>query len=272
MLAKLAPELGIAHVLSRRPGEISGGERQRAAILKVLASGAPIWLLDEPLSNLDVWNKYHLRSIIGEVQKKEEATVLWVTHDSSDALMVANDSLVLYNGSLAQSGPPHKIAETPKSIDVARALRNPPSNEIPGVLLLDPSGTAQIRLGESPETIASITACITQIPQSSLETKVIALIDPKCVKISPVNAQLPLHISVKGQLCLTAHFREAPIFEFTTSLGRLRAYSDPDVADKISSQGFAFLSLPFSSLEVFEAETGKILNTVANLCSGPTQS
>ena len=100
----LAPILGIDHLADRKATELSGGERQRVAILKVLISGAPIWLIDEPLSNLDERNRLDIRRAIFECQHESGSTLIYVTHDLADALAIADELVLLRRGETLQSG------------------------------------------------------------------------------------------------------------------------------------------------------------------------
>jgi len=110
---------GIEHLLKRMPGTLSGGEAQRVALARTLASGAKALLLDEPLSNLDVKLKSELKSLLREINRRG-ITVIHVTHDFMEAATLANKVAVIESGRLVQFGTPEEVFRHPKTEFVAR--------------------------------------------------------------------------------------------------------------------------------------------------------
>jgi len=111
--------VGVSHLLGRMPGTLSGGEAQRVALARTLASGARVLLLDEPLSNLDVKLKSELRSLLREINRSG-ITIVHVTHDFMEAATLANKVAVIENGKLIQFGSPEEVFRHPKTEFVAR--------------------------------------------------------------------------------------------------------------------------------------------------------
>lgn len=111
--------LGVKGLRERHPGNLSGGERQRVALARALVIDPDIMLLDEPLSALDPRTKESLRGKIKHIHRVRGATTIHVTHDQTEALMLADKIAVIIDGEIAQLGSPMKVFNEPSSIDVA---------------------------------------------------------------------------------------------------------------------------------------------------------
>lgn len=120
---------GMAELSQRYPHELSGGQRQRVALARALASHAETILMDEPFSNLDPELKWNLMAEMRDLLKREEKTVVFVTHDREEALTLADDIALIRDGKLLQSGPAAEVYRSPASHAVARFFG--PVNSIP---------------------------------------------------------------------------------------------------------------------------------------------
>lgn len=120
--------LGLSDLLDRFPAELSGGERQRVAIGRLLVEQPAIALLDEPLSSLDPHRRDDLRRAIRQVQQQAGLTMVYVTHDQSEALALGDRVAVMRDGRVAQVGTPHEIYGRPSTRFVAGFLGSPPMN------------------------------------------------------------------------------------------------------------------------------------------------
>lgn len=116
---ELLTQTGINHLKYRFPETLSGGEAQRVALARTLASNPQILLLDEPLANLDVKLKSELRSLLRKINQKGK-TIVHVTHDYTEAVTLSSHIAVIENGNLVQTGPPENIFRNPQSEFVAR--------------------------------------------------------------------------------------------------------------------------------------------------------
>jgi ABC-type sugar transport system ATPase subunit len=116
---ELAQQTGVSHLLDRYPGTLSGGEAQRVALARTLASDPDILLLDEPLSNLDVKLKSELRKLLRSIHASGK-TVIHVTHDFMEAATLANKVAVIQDGKLVQHGTPEEVFRHPRTEFVAR--------------------------------------------------------------------------------------------------------------------------------------------------------
>jgi len=146
--------------LDRLPKELSGGQRQRAAMGRALVRNPTVFLLDEPLSNLDAKLRTQVRSEIAELQRRMGTTMIYVTHDQVEAMTLGDRVAVIHQGFLQQVGPPRDLYERPSNVFVASFIGNPPMNLLSTRLSLDGSGQTVMLLGDqslpvSPRRLAA---------------------------------------------------------------------------------------------------------------------
>lgn len=121
--------VGIGHLANRYPSQMSGGQQQRLALARALVVGERIVLFDEPLSNVDAQVREKLRLELIRMQRSLRFTAIYVTHDQSEAMELADRIAVMSHGRIAQLDQPRELYKSPSDIDVARFLGQ--SNEIP---------------------------------------------------------------------------------------------------------------------------------------------
>jgi multiple sugar transport system ATP-binding protein len=127
--ARWAAELlGIDHLLDRKPRHLSGGERQRVALARALVREPSVFLLDEPLSNLDAKLRTSARDELKRFQRRIGTTTIYVTHDQVEAMGLGDRIAVMYAGRLRQVGRPREVYEEPADTFVATFLGSPPMN------------------------------------------------------------------------------------------------------------------------------------------------
>jgi sn-glycerol 3-phosphate transport system ATP-binding protein len=127
-LARVAPLLGLEKLLDRRPSQLSGGQQQRVALGRALIAEAQVCLLDEPLSNLDAALRAEMRSEIRSLQRRLGITMIFVTHDQTEAMSMADRVALLNGGRLEQFDTPEVLYSRPASTFVARFIGSPPMN------------------------------------------------------------------------------------------------------------------------------------------------
>lgn len=120
--------LGIDHLLDRKPRQLSGGERQRVALARALIREPYVFLLDEPLSNLDAKIRATAREELRQVQKRVGVSTIYVTHDQVEALALGDRIAVLNKGKVQQFGTPAEIYNQPTNVFVATFVGSPPMN------------------------------------------------------------------------------------------------------------------------------------------------
>jgi sn-glycerol 3-phosphate transport system ATP-binding protein/multiple sugar transport system ATP-binding protein len=129
-LEKVAYMLGLEHLLERLPRELSGGQQQRVAVARAVVKEAPLFLLDEPLSNIDAQQRTRARVELVNIHKKVGSTMIYVTHDQTEAMAIGQKIAVFSDGKLHQIGSPWEIYHRPANLFVAKFIGNPPMNLI----------------------------------------------------------------------------------------------------------------------------------------------
>src|SRR3984957_6288070 len=130
-LARAVEILGIAHLLDRKPGQLSGGQQQRVALGRAIVAEAPVCLMDEPLSNLDAQLRADMRREILALQRRLGITMLYVTHDQTEAMGMADQIVLLRDGHIEQDAPPAEIYARPATSFCASFIGTPPMNLFP---------------------------------------------------------------------------------------------------------------------------------------------
>ena len=247
-IAAVARSLQIDHLLDRKPRQLSGGQQQRVALGRAIVRQPQVFLLDEPLSNLDAQLRDETRAELKQLHQQFGITTVYVTHDQVEAMTLADQIVVLKQGKIQQIGTPQAIYAEPANQMVATFLGNPPMNLLPAtysegclqiqnqVLLCPPlwqqqyeltSGQA-VTLGIRPEHL-----CLTTAESQNLTVEV-QLIEP-----------LGREILVRSTLAGTTD----PIINFQVS---------PDVP--VRSGDRLSLTFDFTHLLVFNPQTGDRLN------------
>ena len=126
--------LGLEEYLGRKPGELSGGQRQRVALARSIVRRPRVFLMDEPLSNLDAKLRTQTRLELVELWRRLETTFVYVTHDQVEAMTMATRIAVVANGRLHQVGRPQDVYRWPANLFVARFIGSPPMNTLEAVV------------------------------------------------------------------------------------------------------------------------------------------
>ncbi len=153
----LAKLVRVDDQLNKKPGALSGGQQQRVAIARALAKNPSVLLLDEPLSNLDARLRVEMREEIRRIQQATGVTTIFVTHDQSEAMHVADKIMVLNDGVIQQFDSPQSLYQNPQNQFVARFIGEPVINEVPATALREHlvlPATA-VTVGIRPEAIKS---------------------------------------------------------------------------------------------------------------------
>ncbi len=129
-----ARKLGLEDYLSRKPKALSGGQRQRVALGRAIVRDASVFLMDEPLSNLDAKLRVQTRSEIIKLHNDIETTTIYVTHDQIEAMTMATRIVVMKDGKIQQIGTPKEVYDTPANVFVGGFIGTPPMNFIKGKL------------------------------------------------------------------------------------------------------------------------------------------
>lgn len=132
--------LKIEHLLHKKPYELSGGEKQRVALARAIIRQPKVFLLDEPLSNIDAKLRVYMRAELIRLQKDFRTTTIYVTHDQVEAMTMGDRVAVMNNGKIMQVGPPLDVFRKPSNIFVAGFIGTPPMNFFECTLSRDSDG------------------------------------------------------------------------------------------------------------------------------------
>ncbi|KAA2280354.1 ABC transporter ATP-binding protein [Candidatus Nitrosocosmicus agrestis] len=165
-VTKMAQVLGITDLLDRKPKELSGGQMQRVALGRALVREPKLFLMDEPLSNLDAKLRTHMRTEIKKLQKSIRITTLYITHDQVEAMSMADRIVIMKSGHIQQIGTPLEVYHKPRNTFVAQFIGNPQMNLMPCTFVTN----------DNQSTIISLHSSNIQIPisKSDISTKVLS--------------------------------------------------------------------------------------------------
>jgi len=149
-----ARTLGLEPLLGRKPGALSGGQRQRVALARAIVRRPEVFLMDEPLSNLDAKLRAQTRVELVELHRQLRTTIVYVTHDQVEAMTMADRIAVLDAGRLQQVGEPQAVYERPANLFVARFIGSPPMNTVPGTVRID-GGAVSVEIGGGRLSVAA---------------------------------------------------------------------------------------------------------------------
>ena len=144
---RAAEALGLGDHMRRKPGQLSGGQRQRVALARAIVRKPAVFLMDEPLSNLDAKLRGDTRTELVDLHRRLDSTFVYVTHDQVEAMTMASRVAILNAGRLEQVGTPQEVYDRPATAFVAQFIGTPPMNLLPVGML----GGANERIGVRPE-------------------------------------------------------------------------------------------------------------------------
>ena len=181
-VANASRMLNLEDYLDRYPSELSGGQRQRVAIGRAIVREPKLFLFDEPLSNLDAALRMNTRIEIANLHRALDASMIYVTHDQTEAMTLADKIVVLRDGRVEQIGSPMELYNNPANQFVAGFLGSPSMNFLPEALL----GEGQNTIGIRPEDLflsddGPLTAQVSHVEKLGGDTNVIAKVHDHAV-------------------------------------------------------------------------------------------
>ncbi|NRF61020.1 ABC transporter ATP-binding protein [Vibrio coralliilyticus] len=145
---QVAEMLELTNLLKQKPSQLSGGQRQRVAIGRAIVRNPKLFLLDEPLSNLDASLRVRMRLQLAEYHQKLKSTVIYVTHDQVEAMTLADKIVVLRAGVVEQVGSPLELYYFPQTLFVAGFIGSPKMNLLPATLVEATGDQARVEVGD----------------------------------------------------------------------------------------------------------------------------
>jgi len=231
-----AKRVGIAHLLSRRPGQLSGGQQQRVALARAIVRHPRIFLLDEPLSNLDAKLRLETRLELHQLQRELGVTTVYVTHDQEEAMTLADRIAVFMEGEIVQVGTPRDIFGEPSTMEVAGFIGTPPMNLIPA---------------QWTENTIDIQGSTHQAPMFSSQSKDIT------VGIRPNDFRLTLH-GISARVLHIEDLGDNTIINFEANTLRLKLKMEG--LTNLREGEEVHLSFDPKSAHLFDRQNGKRLN------------
>lgn len=134
LVEEIAQVVGLEEYLARKPGTLSGGQRQRVALARAMVKQPNVFLLDEPLSNLDAKLRQQMRQELIMLHKRLGTTFVYVTHDQVEAMSMGDQIVLMNNGQIQQAADPLTIYDQPSNLFVAQFIGTPPMNVLMGIL------------------------------------------------------------------------------------------------------------------------------------------
>ncbi|PZN09374.1 MAG: glycerol-3-phosphate ABC transporter ATP-binding protein [Bacillota bacterium] len=211
-----AETLGLTHLLKRRPAQLSGGQRQRVALGRAIVRDPKVFLMDEPLSNLDAQLRVQMRTELARLHQRLGTTTIYVTHDQVEAMTLGDRIVVMRDGKLQQVATPHQLYAEPANVFVATFIGSPPMNLVRGTLrrdgediwfeaeaircpirgalaehaaaYLEGQSTRPVILGVRPEHVISDPERVADLPEGRLEATVEV--------VEPLGAETYLYVAV----------------------------------------------------------------------------
>lgn len=249
-VANVAHSLGLESLMDRKPGNLSGGQRQRVALGRALVRNPDVFLLDEPLSNLDALLREHVRAELKQLFNTQQIPVVYVTHDQTEAMTLSSRVAVLNNGYLQQLASPDQIYNHPANQFVAGFIGSPQMN----LLTLPCQGHSAV-LGDAriplPDGV--------NVPAS-----VVLGIRPEHVELVTTDlASSARTVTTQGQISLVENLGMHYLVSVQVPMPQgdtltLRALVPPE---KRWQEDQVTLSLPLQTMHWFEVSTGNALGT-----------
>jgi multiple sugar transport system ATP-binding protein len=165
-----AAKVRIDHLLDRRPGQLSGGQQQRCALARAIVRKPRLFLLDEPLSNLDAKLRLETRVELRKLQRSLGVTTVYVTHDQEEAMTIADRMAIFMEGKIAQVGTPSEVFARPATTAVAAFIGSPPMNLLPA------------HIGDGQVHVAGV---VFNAPTSAESGDIVLGVRPSALKIAP---------------------------------------------------------------------------------------
>ena len=192
--------LDLTEQVDKKPAQLSGGQRQRVAMGKAIVRTPQVFLLDEPLSNLDAKLRVQMRSEITHLQRKVGVTTFYVTHDQIEAMTMADRVAVINFGALQQVAPPQELFDHPDNVFVAAFIGSPSMNLLEGTLV-DEAGAISVRLSATVSMGASEGMFDgRQSLKGFVGKDVVVGLRPKDLKDAALTTQFPASQRFRGEI------------------------------------------------------------------------
>ena len=235
--------LGLTDYLDRLPKALSGGQRQRVAVGRAIIRKVGIFLMDEPLSNLDAKQRVTMRSEITDIHNKTGATTIYVTHDQTEAMTMADRIVVMKEGYIQQVGTPYDLYFNPVNVFVAGFIGEPPMNFVRATLK-----KGKITIGKNTLDLSEKLGD----KASKYEGKEIVFgFRPEAIVLGKAENSLSIKASVELTELLGDNTNVYVDIQGEKSILKVNPHDTPEMDNDIE------FSIPFESVYLFDGETEK---------------
>lgn len=235
--------LGLTDYLDRLPKALSGGQRQRVAVGRAIIRKVGIFLMDEPLSNLDAKQRVTMRSEITDIHNKTGATTIYVTHDQTEAMSMADRIVVMKEGYIQQVGTPYDLYFNPVNVFVAGFIGEPPMNFVRATLK-----KGKITIGKNTLDLSEKLGD----KASKYEGKEIVFgFRPEAIVLGKAENSLSIKASVELTELLGDNTNVYVDIQGEKSILKVNPHDTPEMDSDIE------FSIPFESVYLFDGETEK---------------
>lgn len=248
---KAAKILEIEELLDKKPKQMSGGQRQRVALGRAIVRQPKVFLMDEPLSNLDAKLRVQMRAEISKLHKELATTFVYVTHDQTEAMTMGTRIVIMNKGDIMQIGTPQEAYDEPANLFVAQFIGSPQMNIMKGVVE-GKDGNYTVKVGDN--SIALREEHQNKIKEMKLGGKPIYLgIRPESIKLAEVAAEG--EGSKLDEEVLVAEMMGSETFLHINSKAGNRIIARVDAHSKVKAGDKIQLVLPKEKIYLFDGET-----------------
>ncbi|MCC6194238.1 MAG: ABC transporter ATP-binding protein [Burkholderiales bacterium] len=250
---EVASQLQIEPLLARKPAQLSGGQKQRVAVGRAMVREPRVFLMDEPLSNLDAELRVHMRAEIAQLHRRIGVTFIYVTHDQAEAMTMSDRVVVMMQGRPLQFASPGEVYADPADLQIARFVGSPRINTLEarvdaaGTLAVGTLAVASVR-GVAPDTSVTLALRPSHTPVSREMTS--PGLAASVVHRENLGSDLFLHCALEGQQ--------------TTMIVR----EDPARVERFPIGACVRIGLPVEALLLFDASGARLRPTLASARTG----
>ena len=258
---EIASLLNINNLLKRRPKEISGGQMQRVALGRALVREPKVFLMDEPLSNLDAKLRTEMRIEIKKLQKKVAITTLYITHDQAEAMSMADNVAIMEAGKMLQLGSPQKVYNEPANQFVGSFIGNPPMNFLKFRVVRDEYMFLKPDNGDSDKnynkSMVQVPAVLSTIIDRTREENIVLGIRPKDITVLRNNEGFD-GLKLKGEVTYIELFGDDSVAELKLGQASLKISNVASRIDDLIIGKEAALGVKYDKINLFTSSGERI--------------
>lgn len=222
-IEEISEMVGLTEYLSRKPANLSGGQRQRVALARAIVKKPAVFLMDEPLSNLDAKLRAQIRTDLIELHQKLGTTFVYVTHDQVEAMSMGTDIILMESGKIQQHAAPAQLYAEPANVFAARFIGSPPMNVLSAAVAGDKVSPKVEKIGFRPE---------------------------KARLMSEEEVPGLRELVISGEVVAREMLGDQTQYKLTTGFGSV---SVKDFGDSVCSYGACRIAVPYKDVACFDA-------------------